>query len=1048
MLIRKLHLSFYSFCFLIFFQVLDLSINAQQYQFDQFDEDEGLKSPFINVIEQDSNRFLFLGTGEGLYMFDGIEFTEIKIGANFDSHITASFKDSYGVLWFGNRSGGLGKIQDENLIPVISDNPERGMVKSIVEYDDRGVLVACQASRILHLSKDGKFRSFESGLENYNLYDLCVTSKKELLVGTDMGLLIGKFNEKSEITFVSDNQLVDAMVVSILKTSESEYLLATAYDGLFEWTKDGLVHLAVHSLDFNEVQINSVSHGKNDDFWVSSNNGALYSMKRVFDSDIFEAVKIGSGEWSNLSISCAFEDIESVLWLGTKGIGLLKLVDDQFILTKPNSGKGTSILSICHMNSSIYSIGESTLYFQENSQSDLTVMKDFSNLLSGSSLTCLALESENTILLGTSDQGLFSYNKLDDKVQRIVLDKGNSSDAINHILVKGEKKYISTNFGLYVMVNREIVNHFSILNGLNHNKVNSVYALSDDRIWIGGSYGVAVCENDQIGIMKLDNGNGILDISGICQDNMGQMWVSTMGSGVFMSNDQGSTWKKYTKKDGLFSDFCSSIVFDLNHYMWVGHRGGLTRIETGSAEFRIYEPEISSTATFNENAICSYNNDLILFGTSNGLLIYSKSSDLSNFMEPVIRFTSTLIAGIEYGYSPQYFLDAGQYSIHFDFVAVSLKNPLGVQYQYILEGYDMDWSPYSSISTVNYGKIGPGTYTFKVRAINADGIGGEEIHQVQIFIDKPFWQKWWFISIIIISSIFSARFMILSRERKLKRDQKILETKLEERTHELVEKNSVLSMYNKDITDSIQYAKNIQNAILPSAVDLEFFFKNSFVFNLPRNIVSGDFFWVEKYERKVVLACVDCTGHGVPGAFMSIIGTKLFRESSQINVNQTPDKLLVMLDKAIESTLNSSRTSIYLRDGMDAAVVEIDLDTLELKFAGAKRPVLIFTPNELIEIKGDRFSLGGNIENEKVAYTLHSRQLNEGDQVYLFSDGLADQFGGSKGKKLKNTGFYNMLSSLNEFQMNQKVAKFEELFNSWKGDNVQVDDILVVGVQV
>jgi serine phosphatase RsbU (regulator of sigma subunit) len=257
-----------------------------------------------------------------------------------------------------------------------------------------------------------------------------------------------------------------------------------------------------------------------------------------------------------------------------------------------------------------------------------------------------------------------------------------------------------------------------------------------------------------------------------------------------------------------------------------------------------------------------------------------------------------------------------------------------------------------------------------------------------------------------------------------------------------------MSLFNKDITDSIHYAKNIQNAILPSKDDLEFYFKNSFVFNLPRNIVSGDFFWVEQFDRKIVIACVDCTGHGVPGAFMSIIGAKLLKDNLHLKEVQSPSDLLFLIDKSIESTLNSSLQNKYLRDGMDAAVVEIDLDSLQMRFAGAKRPVIIATQEEFIEIKGDRFSLGGNIGNGVMQFTLHSRQLKSGDQIYLFSDGITDQFGGHMKRKLKNVGFQQFLNQLKGTKMSDRGSRFEDLYTTWKGDNMQVDDILVVGIEV
>jgi ligand-binding sensor domain-containing protein/serine phosphatase RsbU (regulator of sigma subunit) len=1032
----------------IWFLSTNLSLHAQQYQFEQFDESDGLMSPFVNVVEQDTNGYLLVGTGEGVFKFDGLEFFPVSIQNNFDTHITASFRDEDGCLWFGNRSGGLAKMGKEILDIVIPDDPERGMVKSIISPKNQDIWIACQSSCILKLSKSGQIETISEGLEEYNLYDLCISAVGELIVATDMGLLIGRISDNGKIVFTAPDELNGMMVVSILQTRNNNLLIATAYDGIYERSEEMFTLVTSDRVDFKEIQINAISHGMNDDYWVSSNSGSLFSIRKDLKTEKYISKKMGSGKWSKLSMSCAYEDLESVLWVGTKGLGLLKLIDNQFVLTKPITDKGTSLISLSKVNESIYSIGESQLYFQEDSQSDFVVLKDLSTSIGSSSLTSLAVQPGKCVWLGTSGQGLVKYDVLNGSVHKLSLDKGNSGDAINHIQLHGDKLYVSTDYGLYVLVNGKVSEHFTILNGLNHNKVNGIFYESESRIWIAGFSGLSLYENNQITNVDLPEISGIPEISGVCKDGDGQIWASTKGSGIFLSQDEGSTWKKYAKRDGLLSDHCSALVYDQNHYVWVAHRGGLSRIETGSVEFRLYQPELASTAVFNENSICAYNNDVLLFGINSGLLIYKKSNDLLNFREPIVRFSSILISGVEHAFQPIINLTAGHYSVLFDFVALSLKNPKGVQYQYMLEGYDLEWSQYNSSSRVSYGKLGPGTYTFMVKAYNSDGIGGNEIKRIKIFIDKPFWQKWWFITLAIFLSLIAVRFILITREKKLKNAQKKLEEKLSERTFELVEKNRVMSLFNKDITDSIHYAKNIQNAILPSKDDLEFYFKNSFVFNLPRNIVSGDFFWVEQFDRKIVIACVDCTGHGVPGAFMSIIGAKLLKDNLHLKEVQSPSDLLFLIDKSIESTLNSSLQNKYLRDGMDAAVVEIDLDSLQMRFAGAKRPVIIATQEEFIEIKGDRFSLGGNIGNGVMQFTLHSRQLKSGDQIYLFSDGITDQFGGHMKRKLKNVGFQQFLNQLKGTKMSDRGSRFEDLYTTWKGDNMQVDDILVVGIEV
>jgi serine phosphatase RsbU (regulator of sigma subunit) len=286
-----------------------------------------------------------------------------------------------------------------------------------------------------------------------------------------------------------------------------------------------------------------------------------------------------------------------------------------------------------------------------------------------------------------------------------------------------------------------------------------------------------------------------------------------------------------------------------------------------------------------------------------------------------------------------------------------------------------------------------------------------------------------------------------------KEKQKILETQKEvleqqviERTSEISEQKKVIEEKNKDITDSINYAKRIQEAILPDNHFLKQLFPDSFILFKPKDIVSGDFYWfAEKGNRKIVIAA-DCTGHGVPGSLMSMIGSNILNKLILENGIIQPSEILDRLHKEVRIALKQNELNSETRDGMDIAVVSIYNNTIE--FAGAHRPLWIIRENNLNEIKADKFSIGGIQLEDNRSFSNNILELKKGDAVYLFSDGFADQFGGKDGKKFMTKNFKNLLLRLNNNNMNEQHKVVEDTIIQWKGSKEQIDDILVIGIRI
>lgn len=295
---------------------------------------------------------------------------------------------------------------------------------------------------------------------------------------------------------------------------------------------------------------------------------------------------------------------------------------------------------------------------------------------------------------------------------------------------------------------------------------------------------------------------------------------------------------------------------------------------------------------------------------------------------------------------------------------------------------------------------------------------------------------------------------LLKMRDDLYENERFLEQKVEERTAEVVRQKEEIEsqrvklehLYN-EVTDSIKYAKRIQEAILPPDALVKKELPNPFVLYKPKDIVSGDFYWMEKVDNKVFFAAVDCTGHGVPGAFMSIVGYNLLKQI--VKEESDPGKILNKLSRGVKDTLHQGVEEGTSKDGMDIALCSYDAKTKILQYAGAYNPLYLVREGELIETKADKFPIGGALEDSDTrSYTSHTVQLQNDDTVYIFSDGYADQFGGEKGKKFMVKQFRQLLLGIQEKSMEEQKRYLNDTIETWRGNHEQVDDILIMGMRI
>jgi len=278
-----------------------------------------------------------------------------------------------------------------------------------------------------------------------------------------------------------------------------------------------------------------------------------------------------------------------------------------------------------------------------------------------------------------------------------------------------------------------------------------------------------------------------------------------------------------------------------------------------------------------------------------------------------------------------------------------------------------------------------------------------------------------------------------------------MEEKVAEQTLEIREQKEQVEMQNERVTElyndlqaSIDYAQRLQSTILPSEDAIREVFPQHFVMFRPKATVSGDFYWFANKGKKLMFAAADCTGHGVPGAFMSLVGHNALNQATKVYYK--PSQVLNTVNRLSAQALRANENHL-VKDGMDIALCTIDMDAMELEFSGAQNPVYIVRGEELIELSGDGFSIGSYVNGER-EFTGKKAELMSGDCIYAFSDGYADQFGGPAGKKFMRKQFRQLLLEINSLPMSEQMARVQQRFDEWRGEQEQVDDVLVIGVRV
>ena len=1024
-------------------------------------------------IIQGSEGLMYFGNSMGILIYDGEKWEALNLN---NSIVRSLAKDKNDKIFYGAQGefGFLtndkeGRIINHSLIHLLPDSMQMfGDVWKTYCYDNKVVfhtydhIYVYDYNKITVIEAENSFHFGYQRNNDFYIIDKAIGLKK--LVNNKAVLIPGG-------DFFANLRIYGWI------NYENHSLLVTREKGVFKvsFNHDGSISTASFKTEIDEALLKGEVYCAT---LLSNGNigfGTLYQGFYLTDDfgKLQKVINKSSGLKCEIVIAC-YEDKQKGLWLALdEGISRIE-ISNGFQSLDEDEGLEGIVNSIVKYENKIYCGTTKGLFVitQDN-------IKRYNNFINDVRNITRVGEKETECLILLTEIGTFKLSENNGLV------KLNEEDAWFLLESKYHKNtcFLGTNLGLCLLNHSN--NSLKKFSDVLIPEVTRIVEESDTRIWIGTAHnGVFRVDNalkNDYSVEAYDTSDGLPNISYDLPFKVDNEILFGTFKGIYAFNQSKN---KFNRATHFASNYFNAeeqiyhIVQGFSNKVW------LFKTNDVFHEYILYDTK-SKKASFPLRRMsefnvyqCIYpeNENITWFGGPDGLFRYDASItafDQLNFnskIRGVYCMNDTLFGGYlgfenngkKITTQPESFIPELIYknnNISFEFAALSFDNEKENVYSYYLEGFDNSWSDWTSESKKSYTNLNEGTYTFHIKSKNVYGKEGDE--DTYTFIVLPPWYRTsWAYFVYVIAAIGLVYLITQISIRRLKRAKEKLESIVVSRTAEVVaekeeveKQKKIVEVKNKDITDSINYAQRIQQAILPLPEDFSKVFPQSFIYFQPRDIVSGDFYWFYKSKRKdknwVYIAAADCTGHGVPGAFMSMIGNTLLNEILNEKQIYETDLILNQLHIEVRAALKQDTAQNTTNDGMDIALVRVDLDNLELQFSGANRALYLFkNGNELVDIKPNKFPIGGYQAETTRSFTAHLMQVTKNDTFYIFSDGYADQFGGVSNKKFMVKRLQNELRAMQNLSMHEQKNLVQKLVMDWKGDAEQVDDILMIGVKI
>jgi ligand-binding sensor domain-containing protein/serine phosphatase RsbU (regulator of sigma subunit) len=1046
--------------------------NAQEYKFNIFLQEQGLPQPYVYDIVQDKRGFLYIATGDGLASYAGKKMARYsKKDSLSENYCSALFLDSKQNLWVGHFEGHVTKGTNNKFKKIHTNEEALARVNAFAE-DSRGYIYFSNAAGGLYVIKeDGKPVLYtEEELPPINEIKI---KDDRLYVATQEGVLVfelGKSSRSSKTIEGTKDKNITCLEIS----PKGELWLGEDGIGveLFLKSNNEYRSLLTFSVELKSQKnnIKDICLRGDNEMWVSLTGEGLCMLRYTSNYRLEKQTTINTKNGlQSLFINRIFIDKEANLWFGSTGNGLFQFLSSRFErFNKTNFLPFDDVRTVAVDDSLNVYVSDEKKVFAFNANEKLSILHELiPKGVEEEIRTSFINKQTNELWIGTS-QNLHVYTVANGQLKyknAVPIFKGKG---VNYVTKDQTGQYlICTTEGLFYTNEKfEVKKEFNTNTGAPHNNFISVFVDRSDVLWAFSPetplYSVVdnTADLEKTIISQRGKGSDTLSpfkFNSATQDRDDNIWFATEGDGVYCyRKNRKPNFAHYTTEEGLGSDFCYGIAVTEKGDVITIHKSGISIKYQNVTSFRAVNKSSGLPAnTLNTNAIFKGKKGNIWMGSTEGLIRYIPSEDNKNVNTPILSFLSITTNSLARSSVTDslYKLDYNKYELVIEFIGVSLTNPDGVTYKYKLEGFEDNFRT-TNEEVVTYPNLADGEYQFIIYAKNSDGFETGSPATFKISIGKPFWKKLWFIASASAFVILVFFLIFRWRTKKLQRDKEILEGLVQEKTAELVlekekieQANEQLNEKNQDITASIAYAKRIQTAVLP---DPEYIGHrlNLFVLYKPRDIVSGDFYWYTETEHYTYVAVVDCTGHGVPGAFMSLLGSTFLDQVLIENKEATPALILNELDKKLHKAFKrKDGEENRIGDGMDAIVMRVEKANGDLLFSGANRPLYFYSKEGPQDFKAPIYSIGGTFPNEVKGFTDTLLKPQAGDCAYMFSDGFGDQFGGEKNKRYSTK---RMKAYLGEIYTQAIPAQYEAIdkeFEDWKGDYEQMDDICVIGIK-
>lgn len=1087
--------------FLFLFLLVAAVSYSQELKFSRITNEDGLSQSTVHAIVEDEEGFMWFGTQDGLNRYNGYEIKVFKNNPEdsttlSENNIQSLFLDSDGVLWIGT-SGGI-NVYNKYTSKFKRIGVKNGLISeqiTSISQDNSGVIWVGTKQGLSFYDKLNSKAVFLKTADNENIQlDVEITAlefdgKNTMLIGTNgNGFYIYNTETKTldNILFPEFDEIKFNPYRNKIKTfyftSYGVLLIGTNGAGYVEYDLAGKKIL--HHYFQTDVNPNSLSHGVVSGFvepevgslWVTTSN-RLSVLKQGWGDQFIRYAYSDCNEFSlsENNLSCVYKSSSGIVWIGTNGGGVSifkKLSNNQF-----NHFTSSNFANGCLNHNMIMAIEESDNHelwigtfgggvVRFDAKTNECIGYPFAQNKIHDRILSLFIDDENLLWIGSNGSGINYFdpttNKFSSPFDSQTKLNGTSISQNDVLDITQDNEgliWIGTLRGLnsFDKKKKEFTNYYKE-DGLIHNFINALYFDKEfNKLWIATTKGVSCFDkstNKFTNYVAEEGKESISNNYAFCfhKDKKNNLWIGT-AQGLNKINLITGKITYYLQSDGLSNDYIYGILEDEEGYLWLTTNKGLLKIKppddkNGVTNIKTYlEQDGIQSNEFNQGAYFKSKSSQLFFGGINGFNAFYPKNIKENKIKPKICLTSfklfdkeveldsniTFKNNIELTYKDRFF--------SFEFVALDFEQPSKNMYSWKLEGLEEEWRAPTNRRYASYNNLPGGDYVLRIRASNNDGYWNEEGISIKITVIPPFYKTKWFYAVCVILIIIGVLLFVRLRTNQIKKEKIVLEKKVRERTRELNEKNN-------EIISSIQYAKRIQEAILPPMDLIQKSFPNSFILYEPKDIVSGDFYWFGVKDEFKIIAAVDCTGHGVPGALMSMIGHNLLNQIVFEKGITQADEILKALDELVRNSLKQvSGSSLDTTDGMDLALCVYNENTSKLYFSGAFRPLYHIRSGELNTFDGDKYPIGGGRHMDKKQFTTKEIEIQKGDSVYIFSDGYVDQFGGPKGKKFMAKKLRDLLLEIQNEPMQSQYNQLKQNLVQWMGNLEQIDDVLVVGLK-